>query len=531
MRRLALSIAVFVLSAANIIAQISREKAEENPLDCALYLLSKDKNSINSDFLPQRIIKIGRFDEAMFVIESDDNSYSRFETLAAIGKELIDSNNLKEADKVLMKAFAVLRDEEEWSSGSYLAAFTANLVRVNRSAEAFEILSHQDEEEVKAKIYLSLAESYYKIGQKETAEKYLDDSFALRASLADSKYELVRLINLLIQNSSSKKAAEYLEQFRKDILQIENEEERNREILNWLPELYFKSGQKETALGILDEFGDKNDTTLQLNLVLTLLKNNDKTNAVSLFKKIQLNQDQSGYYGETLVEIHLKLNDVNSALKTANEMSVGVDDYSQQKSYMLIVDKLIADKKTAEVLNLLDFAQQRAAKIGETHLTEHSWGASPLTRKIIALKNIELRYFKLNRFDQGLAVINSIKTRNDFYREFYSELLIHYVGEQIKMLPRKKIDILLQKAEKVFDEDENYERNKARISIAEVYAKLGDKTKAVETLTKVLDEVVEDSYQEDYLLIEAAFVFNRYNLTADENLKTVLRKFIETVEN
>lgn len=499
-----------------------------------LYVLSKNKDSISSndiDFLPQRLIKIGRFDDALSIIESDDNSYSRFETLAVIGDELLKVNKLQEADNYLMKAFAVLRDEEEWSHDSYIGTFAANLVRVNRSAEAFEILSHQEDDKVKAKIFLSLAETYYKLGQKETAEKFLDESFALRSSLSDSKYELIGLINLLIQNNSPKKAAEYLEQFKKDTLSIENEEDRNREMLSFLPLLYFKTGQKEKGFEILEEFGDKDNSTNSLNLVLTLLKNNDRENAVSLFKKIKLNQIRSGYYGETLVEIYLKLNDVNSAIKTANEISADVDDYAQQESYMRIVDKLITDKKTTEALNLLDFAQQRAAKIGETHETQHSWGASPLTRKIIALKNIELRYFKLNRFDQGLAVINSIKTRNDFYQEFYSQLLIHYVSEQTKTLPRKKIDNLLAKAEKVFDEDEDDNRNQAGISIAGVYAKLDDKTKAVEMLTKVLDEAVEESYREDYFLIEAAIVFNQYELTADENLKMVLRKYIESVEN
>ncbi|HQU84775.1 MAG TPA: hypothetical protein PKY59_16670 [Pyrinomonadaceae bacterium] len=531
MKKLILMIAVFVLSVANIFAQVSREKAEENPLDCALYLISKDKNSVDADFLPQRLIKIGRYDDAMNVIESDDNSYSRFETLAVIGDELLKVNKLQEADNYLMKAFAVLRDEEEWSHDSYIGTFAANLVRVNRSTEAFEILSHQEDDKVKAKILLSLAEVHYKLGQKEKAEKFIDESFALRASFSTPKYDLDRLINLLIENNLPKKTAEYLEQIREDILSIENEEDINHEMLNFFPLLYLNAGQKEKAFEIWDQYGDKNDSGFLLNRVLTLLEFNDRENAVSLFKKIKLNQDRSGHYGEILVEIYLKLNDVNSAIKNANEISADVDDYSQQKSYMRIVDKLIADKKTVEALNLLEFALQRAAKVGETHETHDSIGASPLTRKIIYLREIKSRYFKLNRFDQGLAVINSIKTRNDFYQEFYSQLLIHYVSEQTKTLPRKKIDNLLAKAEKVFDEDEDDNRNQAGISIAGVYSKLGDKTKAVEMLTKVLDEAVEESYREDYFLIEAALVFNQYELTADENLKTVLRKYIETVEN
>ncbi|CAN5380162.1 hypothetical protein BH10ACI1_BH10ACI1_08750 [soil metagenome] len=71
---------------------------------------------------------------------------------------------------------------------------------------------------------------------------------------------------------------------------------------------------------------------------------------------------------------------------------------------------------------------------------------------------------------------------------------------------------------------------KAKLLAAEIYASIGEKTKAVEMLTKVLDEAFEDSYREEEILLSAGKIFERYKLEADANLKKVLKKFIADAE-
>src|SRR4051794_14690486 len=74
-----------------------RQKAEENPLDCALFLLSKDKNSVKIDEFFRILVKEGRYEDALSVIENEDNSYRKFGLLVAASKGLIDSNKTGQA--------------------------------------------------------------------------------------------------------------------------------------------------------------------------------------------------------------------------------------------------------------------------------------------------------------------------------------------------------------------------------------------------------------------------------------------------
>jgi hypothetical protein len=516
-------LAVALFANVSLFAQTVPEKATENPLDCALYLLAKDKDAVDTDFLPEKLIKLGRLDDALAVIESEENSYSKVRLLAAAGKQLLDSNKLEEADRMLTEALNILRAEDEWEGGE-IRHLALNLLRADREAEALEILEHQEDEEDKALLMIFLAETYSDLGQKEASEKLLDEAFAQRRIL--NRGYLDYLIVISLKNGGARKTADFLRQTEDTLLLIDDLDERNRAIFN-LIFFYFKNNQKEKAFELWDEFSDKEDSKESLRLVLQLFKNKDTANAAALFKKIRLNKEKSGYYGENLVQVYLKFNDLKSALKVAREMSGEVDNERQQSALMFIADKLIEDKKTTEALNVLDLAFQRAGKVAEEHLAEQSIGASPLTRKVQYLRKIKERYFKLNRFEQGLGVLSVLKIRDSHYQDFYAETLIDFVGKQFKTLPRKKIDELLTKAENIFDEDEDDTRRQATVFIAEIYARLGDKPKAVKLLTKVLNEAVEKDYRKDYLLIAAGKVFEEYKLKADDDLRNVLRKFID----
>lgn len=524
MKKVILLILIVILSATSFFAQELRKKAEENPLDCGLFLLSKDADSVNYYFLPQRLIKLGRYDDALFVIDKDDNSYSRFDILTSISHNLIEANNLKEASRFLTKGFAVLRDEEEWTHDRAVASFVSSLVRANRSAEAFEILSHQEYDETKAEIFISLAETYFKLGEKEKGEKFLNDAFQLR-SLLESHY----LLQLLIISAkyAPQSAASFLQQTENDFLKVSDEKERNRDIFN-LIEYHFKIKQNQKAFELWEKFRDKENQIDSLVLVLRLLVNNDKENAATLFKKIKLNESELSKYNEVLSNIYLKMDDVKSALEVAQSMSKGVDNYYQQEAFMRITDKFISEGNIHETLKLLDFAYQRAAKVDEIHLPQHSIGASPLTRKIIYLRKIKERYFKLKMFEKGLSVLKALKIRDSHYQEFFAEILIDFTRQQLTTLSRKQIDENLKKAKNIFDKDEYYDRMEATAMIAEVYAQFGDKETAVEYIVKVLEEAYFENYHQEEFLIFTGEIFEKYQLKPTPNLKKVLRNIITT---
>jgi FimV-like protein len=509
---------ILILANVSIFAQDVPAKAKENPVDFALYYFQKEKSTYY-DQLPQMFAKFGRYDDAITLINQEDNSYSKLDFLSLISIDLVESGNLKEANRFLDLAFTVLKDDEEWTYGR-LNYLIPSFIKTNRSEEAFEILSHQEDDEDKAKIFIALAGTYFKLGNNELGEKFLNDAFELR--LAFDSFNNYDFLSISMKYSP-KIALEYLQQKEKDFLSIDDEKDRNRAYFD-LIHYYLKLKQTKKAFQLFKEFSDKDDSLHSINLILLLLKSNDKENAISLFKKIKLNDDKSSRYGETLVEIYLQLNDIKSAYNTALEMSKSPDDYKQQESFMCIVDKYIADKKTNEALNLLDFAYKRAVKVEETHLPQHSIGASPLTRKIIYLRAIKERYFKLKMYEKGLAVLNAIKTRNDFYQEFYAETLTDFTKQQLKTFSRKTIDENLKKAINIFDENEYYNRLNAKIEIAKVYIKLGDKEKATDLLAEVLSEEESNS---DFIFVVAK-TFGENNLKTTPKMKEVLEKITDS---
>lgn len=527
MKKAASLLLVVIFAGVSLFAQDLRSRAAENPLECALYLLSKDRDSIETDFLPQRLVKYGRYDDALAVIEREDNSYSKLRMLVGTVKELIALGKQDEADRFLTRAFAVLRDDEEWSLGDNIWTIIPILVKTNRTAEALEIISHQDNDCEKGKILIALAEAHFDLGQHQAAEKYLDDAFELRGTL--ERYEVRMIIGLSLKHSARSKSAEFLRLVENDLSEIEDETERKSNLSD-LAIFYFKNGQKDKAFALWSETADPKKADESLDLTWLLLRNDNPAKAASVFKKIRLKKDKSGYYGQVLVNIHLKFDDPKAALAVAREMSEDVDDYLQQQAFMTIVDKLIDDKKTNEALALIDLAFKRAARVGERHEAQDSIGASSLTRKIIYLREIRKRLFKLGRFEQGLGVLDALKIRDSHYQQFYAETLIDYVDKQSKTLPRKKIDELLSRAENVFDADEDYWRMHSMIDIAGIYARIGDRPQAVRTLTRVLENAAESDYETKEMLVAAGNIFEQYKLEADDELRIVLGKIIASVE-
>jgi tetratricopeptide (TPR) repeat protein len=524
MKKAGFILSVVLLAVVSVFAQDFEKRATENPFECALFLISKGEISAYSDFFAQNLVKQGRYDEAIDLIKRGKIFSAENELMIKLGNKLTDDGKPEAADKFLSEALKNLREEDAWDD-NYAPLLAAGLIRRNRIAEANEVVLRQEGEADKAAVLTKIAEAYFNLGQRETAENYLNEAFALRDSFDDFD-QVLDIIDLSVKYSSPPNAAEFL-RLAEESVRSNGDETPSVRTRARLALYYFKINQKAKAFKIWNDFYDEEDADDSLSLTLTLLKNNDTQNALALFNKTRLDADQSVSYGLTLVQIYLRLNDSKAAFRIAQAMSKNVDDYSQQAAFMMIADKFIEEKKANEALPVLDLAFRRAAEVGETHRDQDSIGASPLTRKIQYLRNIRDRYLKLNRFEQALGVLNPLKIRDDHYQYFYSETLIEYVGKQLKTLPRRKIDELLTKATNVFDADEDYRQRFAAMKIAELYAQIGDKPKALEILTGALQRTLEESSNREDFLMLASIVFEKYDLKADANLKKVLGRIID----
>lgn len=518
---------VFVLTTVNLFPQELRKKAEETPLDCAFYALSQDSNrsSYKLDALAKVYFDVGNFDALNRTIDLADSNYSKLHLLSRFSLISIKANNFVQANKFLDRAMQLLRtteDEDEWDYGSDVSSsegLASGLALTNRFDEVLEIISHQSENEYRVKLLVSVAKSLSRNSQPEKSLEMLSEIIKYDENFNDADIS-IKIAQIYANAGQKQKALTYLENIQNDISSEPEQKERGRVFFSLIP-VYFAIGKTDSALNIWNQFRDPEDDSDTYFLVRELIENGHTGKAKPYLLEIEANKKALQSYRNFLVETYLKFGDIDSATRIAKR-NFEVDDYNQQAALIDLADRLIRDGQPAKVLDVLDFAYQRARKVGEVHLPEHSIGASPLTRKVIYLRNIRDRYFRLGQFDKGIAIVNSFKTEDSHVSEFNASSIVEYVRQQTKTISRKKAFELLNKAENVLDKEDDYQLLRVRLAAADVYAKIGDKPRAVQTLAKILETIEFD----DVEMIEVGKVFAENKLKSDANMRKILRQLI-----
>lgn len=531
MRRPFIIFALFLLATTNIFSRDLQKKAEENPLDCAFYALSQDKNapSHKIDALAKVFFDLRHFDALLYTIDLADGNYSKLHFLLRYSFESIKNGNNILANRLLNRAMHLLRttdDEDEWdhdSAGSISERLAVDLALMNRFTDVFEIISHQSENEYQVKLLVSVAETLSRDQKNEKSLKILKEISKFEESSKDLD-TTIKIAEIYARLGSNENAFALLKKLENDISTESNQNYRSRDFFNLIP-IYLKIGQTELALTLWNQNRDPENSSDTYFLASQLIENGHAEKAKPYLLEIEEDKESPKMFRAFLVETYLKFNDIVSASKIAKTTFLD-DDYHQQRALMILTDRFTLDGETEKALDILDFAFQKAVKVGEEHLPEHSIGASPLTRKVIYLRNIRDRYFKLRQFDRGLAIVNSFKSNDSRAKEFYALSIIEYVRQQASKIARKKASELLSRAENFVDEDDDYQLTRIRLATAEVYAKLGEKSKAVQTLTKILETIEIDD--EELILVGKVFAAN--NLKSDAKMRTVLRRLVEEAE-
>ena len=525
MRKIAIVFILIAFANLNLFAQDLRKKAEESPLDCALYLLSKDENAVNEENLTRVFFEVGRFDDALRAIEFDESSSSKFLWLSFYGGKLIEQNKLNEANKFLTKAFALL-PEEEWSD-SNITEFVSSLIKLGRLPEVFETVKNQDDDEDKAKLLILIAENFMKTGQSEKLKTILPEAQKLVENPKDSE-KLLQITLLYAKLKQFDKSREILKLIEPSDFSGSSEieaENNRRELLFPLLRVHLELGEIEKAFEIWNQHNSSYFYEFSL-FINDLIAYGYKDKAALLIFQMQSDKEQLRRDGNEVVEAYLKIGDIEKAIFISRTMSDDDDNFWQQNSFITLADRFIAEGKNEAALEILDFAFQRARKIVFQHEALQSIGASSGTRKVIYYRNIYNRLMKLREYKKAFEVINSISSDHELAKEFFAEHLVDFAAQQAKTLPRKKIYELLTKAQNIVkdedDESDGYFLN-IKILSADVYAQIGEKATAV----KMLGEVLQTD--EDFL-ISAGKVFEQNNLKADANMRRVLRQLIEDAE-
>ncbi|HEV7644110.1 MAG TPA: hypothetical protein VGO50_09240 [Pyrinomonadaceae bacterium] len=506
-----------------------RKNAQEDPLQCALYLLSKDRGLISEASLQRAFFEAKNYTGLERSIDLD--AYDKVSSFSIYAVHLSELGEKAAAEKFIDKALAALK-EYEWQDLS-IRMLVPLLIKTGRLDDLSEILSHQDEDQDKAKILITAAEAFSKSGKNETALKYLKQAYELRETFADI-YELLTIAELYLNLAQNDRALEITAQLENTALTSSEENEQHRIFMFVVP-LYAGVGQPDKAIKLWQQYHnpDYPDDTIILFDILNRTGRFDEAKPLLLELESGL-----GSNGDWMVKTYLELNDIENAKRIAKAISAENDAPRQQDAFMSLADKWISEGENNSALAILDTAFQKAKKVGEEHRAEDSNGASPLTRKIIYLGAIEERYLKLKRFDKIAAIAGAFSSPgHDFAAEFIAGSLIASAKAQLGSLPNKKVIALLDQAQQVVSGkkddtgDNEYLRNGIRVSIADVYAKMGNKTEAVELLAKALKDIRENEHMYvNQFLISTGRVFEEHKLKATPNLRKVLGEILKEVK-
>lgn len=532
MKKANLIFALLLSLALNSFSQDLQKKAETNPLDCFFYLLSKDDNRLADNVvqLADAYFQFGRYDEVSKVInllDADD----RVEYFIVFSNKFLETGKRNDAVRFSLEAIKNL-DKKDSPSERILPQFIENLIKLNKVQEAVSIANEFADEYDDENIFLLIAENFVLNGQiDKSAEIIKHPSFPTSAK--DNRIR-ARIALLYAKLKQAEKAALIFSDLRQNAFvgetNLENENIR-RKLLFPLIKIYLELGETEKGFELWNQYGDQENFYEYSQFIKDLLSHGQKEKALTLLFQMQSDKEQMQRCGTEIVKTYLSLDQIDNALYAAKTMSNDIDNYCQQNSLMILADKFIAENKINSALEILDFAFERARKIVYKHEAMDSVGESSGSRKKIYLGQIYERLMKLKKFDKAFAVFTSIDSNHYLAKDFYAEHLVNFAKQQSKTLPRKKIYEFLTKAQDIVKEVEEYYPIKIKLLSAEVYAQIGEKDKAVRLIAEVLEEAKESCCYEDDFLISAGKVFEENKLTADADLKKVLREFIENAEN
>ena len=314
MKRLAITLTLIVFSSASIFADDLRKRAEANPLDYALYLVSKD--SLLRDGVYSALFEVGRYNDLLKALESEP--YSRVRWLGHFSSEFIDLNKETEANRFLDKAIQLFRSGDESWSDDQVNILVKSLIALNRSDEAFEILNHQEYENDRAEISVEIARAYLKIGQNEKAMRSLSQT----PILLESFYEIhntIDVADLFIKVGQREAAISLLERLEKSpaVLTSTN---RDRFLLRMVP-LYIRLGQFDKAFDVWNHDTAVDDPNYLFSYASTLFTNGRADQADPFLTQLRTDKEYMDRYGDSLVEMYLGSGDIETARSIALTMS------------------------------------------------------------------------------------------------------------------------------------------------------------------------------------------------------------------
>lgn len=520
MKKVLLLLTLILISTNSLLANGElRKKATESPLDTALYLLSIDEGNVDADKLLHAFFQAKRYDEAIRSGDLCSYQSSHLELFARLSNDLLTRGDRANAAKFLDKGMELVRDDGWDSSGA--EHILRPLILAGRKDDAFEIVSNRSGDK-KAWAMANIGSAVFDQGHAEEALVHFNDAYELRDSFdSDRPYFLSWLAYRYITLDRKDRVLEIIENL-KSLARAEEDVDR-RESLENIVLLYFKIGEYEQARNLWREYSEADDSLDLRSLLYGLKLANKLEESMPLVKELEERGEPDEI--DDIVRLYVHMNDLENAARVAKNLSLENDSYEHQEALMMIADKYVETGKRSAALEILNFAMKRTAAVGEEHPTDASIGASPLTRKVIYLENLRERFLKLQRYDRVAALPSALKTRNFNAKTFIAHNYLELAKAQAKTLPKKELNLLVDRAIKISYDKEDLETFHYKVvsDVVKTYAIIGEKEKAIALLTKTLKETHDkDTYYLDEVLVLLGAASHESKLKMTPALKAVL---------
>lgn len=524
---------ILSFSVTGIFADDLRKKAEDSPLDCALYLLSINEHDLHGESLSYEFFRLGRYDQVSQTLDLEDDVNSVMRALSHYSSKMIDAGNLPVAKKFVDQLIRKYKEaDDKFSISDTRKSVIPVLARASRLKDLDELIAGIDDTEDKALLSLTAAGELAKAGRTQQAMEHLERAASEFDSMSTD--DQMQLALRYAELKEGKKATEFLTKIRDDAASLSDyNNNRDRYHLD-LIDIYLKAGDSDEATELWEPLNDQNEPSYFLAYARSLYSAGKIDEARAFLPLTETETDTAFLQsrGDDLVRFYLEMVDWPNAIRIARAIAKDDDDNSweQQLAYQLIAEKSIAAGRRAEAIQILDEAFKKALKFK----IEDDSGLDIyiLERKVNDLDELRRQYVKLHLADRIAQIPGAFPDEyDDDYTPLVAKSYLDIADAKSKTLPKRELNALVKKAQDLFDLDFDDERElylmHAVPPMIRTYARIGETAKANELVVTALNMMQKDEVDSfDRMLIAIGGAFADAKLKTSPKLRNALRAII-----
>lgn len=532
LRNLVLFLVLGLVTQAQLMGQSHPPEALESPLSTVFYLLSttdKDERELEKVCLAKSLVGVDRFEEVLRTIEMVERGSYVEEEFVGIVHQLVDRGNLNQASTLvtyLLNRFA--------GDGYKLEKLIRPMILLRRDSELYTLIEGLDDSE-KIDLWFLVSDAYREVGRLEKALEVLEKT---NKAVMESEYDEDR----------AKLAYRYAKLGRETeavnlagvVSSKLDPNTRNIDVVFDLARAYFALGKYAEANELYRKHNDGLDideTRDIIDLATRLISNGKRQMALDTLEQA-LAQLNPKVYGDSfnlgrIIEIYLQLGEIRKAEQVA--LRITGSDYMQQGQLLAIADRFIKAGNKTKAREVLRYALKQTYKIDTSEEESGSLWTSGKWDQARYQSQIAIRLMEMRDDKEALRLTAQLKKpylRALILTEYVainkkrhtSKKLKYHLDEAFMLLQQKNVDIFDSRRFDVF-------AITAR-SFAEIGLAKRSNEAFAETLTKLDEEILNDGSKAGLLfsLCRIGVEFDKPRITADENVRSALRKIIYTWE-